>query len=133
MKTASTHLDKMAIGLSLACAIHCLLLPIALVMLPTLAANTFADERFHRWLLLAVLPTSLFAMTMGCRRHRNMTVLAFGLPGLCIITLTAFWGHDVLGETGERLASLLGACLIVIGHLKNHVLCRKLNCACSGD
>lgn len=130
MKTLSTHIDKMAIGLSLTCAVHCLLLPIALVMLPTLFANSFEGEYFHLWMLIAVLPTSLIALTLGCRRHRNMSVIAIGLPGLIILTLTTFFGHDLLGEAGEKTASLLGAFLIAFGHFKNHTLCKRLQCGC---
>lgn len=130
MRTVSTSMDKAAIGLSLACAVHCLLLPIVLVILPPLAASTFADEHFHQWMLAAVLPTSLIALIMGCRRHRNMSVLALGLPGLATLTLAAFLGHDLLGESGEKLASLLGASLIALGHVKNHTLCKRLQCGC---
>jgi len=125
VKTVSTYFDKVAIGLSLACAVHCLLLPVALVVLPALAASTFSDERFHQWMLLAVLPTSLIALTMGCRRHRRLSVLAMGLPGLAILTLTAFFGHDLLGESGEKIVSLLGASLIACGHLRNRTLCKS--------
>lgn len=129
MRTFSTSIDKAAIGLSLVCAIHCLLLPVAVVMLPAMAAATFGDERFHQWMLLAVLPTSLFALTMGCRRHRNMGVLAIGLPGLAILSLAAFFGHDLLGETGEKVASLAAALLIALGHVRNHALCKRQLCA----
>lgn len=133
MKTVSTHFDKAAIGLSLVCAVHCLLLPVALVILPTLAASTFSDERFHQWMLMTVLPTSLLALTMGCQRHRNMSVMAMGLPGLAILTLAAFLGHDWLGESGEKIASLLGASLIALGHFRNHKLCRRLQCGCEAS
>jgi putative Mn2+ efflux pump MntP len=130
VKTVSAYFDKAAIGLSLACAIHCLLLPVALVILPALAATTFGDERFHLWLLMAVLPTSLLALTMGCRRHRNMGVMATGLCGLVILTLAAFLGHDWFGQSGEKIASLLGAALIALSHFRNHALCKHLECGC---
>jgi hypothetical protein len=133
VKTVSTHFDRVAIGLSLVCAVHCLLLPVALVILPTLAASTFSGERFHQWVLMAVLPTSLLALTMGCRRHRNMSVMAMGLPGLAILTLAAILGHDWLSESGEKIASLLGASLIALGHFRNHALCRHLQCDCKAS
>lgn len=130
MKPASTSIDKAAIGLSLVCAVHCLLLPVALVILPALTATAFGDDQFHLWMLVAVLPTSLLALTMGCRRHRKMSVLALGLPGLAILTLAAFVGHDWFGEGGERIASVLGASLIALGHFRNHALCKRLQCGC---
>jgi hypothetical protein len=130
VKLESTYIDKAAIGLSMICATHCLLLPVALVMLPALATNTFGDESFHLWMLLAVLPTSLIALTIGCRQHLNFNVMAIGITGLSILTLAVFFGHDLLGETGEKLASLLGASIIALSHFLNHALCKRLQCGC---
>ncbi|WP_116366969.1 MerC domain-containing protein [Parahaliea mediterranea] len=122
------NIDRAAIGLSLACAIHCLLLPLAVVMLPALAGTAFGDERFHQWMLLVVIPTSAFALTMGCRRHRNFGVLIPALAGLALLTLAVLFGHDLLGDDGEKIASLTGALLIAISHLRNHTLCRRSQC-----
>ena len=122
------NIDRAAIGLSLACAIHCLLLPVVVVMLPAIAGSTFNDERFHQWMLLAVIPTSLFALTMGCQRHRNFGVLVPAMPGLALLTLAVLFGHELLGEVGEKVASLAGASLIAISHWRNHALCRLAQC-----
>lgn len=130
MNSLSTSIDKAAIGLSLICAVHCLALPVALVMLPALAATTFGDEHFHRWMLLVVLPTGLVALTMGCRQHRNVSVMATGLLGLTILTLALLFGHTWLGEAWEKAASLTGASLIALGHLRNHTLCKRQQCHC---
>ncbi len=124
MKTVSMGLDKLAIGLSLACAIHCLIIPIALVMLPTLMLGIFADESFHRWMVIAVLPTSLVALTLGCRKHKSTQVFLLGLAGLAILLLTALIGHDLFGETGEKIATMIGAATISLAHYKNHNLCK---------
>lgn len=133
VKALSMSIDKAAIGLSMACAIHCLLLPVILALLPSLAASVFGDERFHQWLLIIVLPTSLFALGMGCQRHRNLGVLALGLPGLAILAMAVFFGHDLLGDAGEKIASLLGASLIALGHVRNYKLCRDAQCGCDSS
>lgn len=130
MKTPPISIDKAAISISLFCAIHCLLLPVALVIVPALAATSFGNESFHQWMLLIVFPTSIIALTLGCRQHRNWSVLAIGLPGLVIVTLAAFFGHDLLGESGEKIATLIGASLIAFGHFRNHGLCQKQRCHC---
>ena len=130
MKSTPINLDKVAISLSFICTVHCLLLPVAFVLLPAMAANTFGDERFHQWMLLAVLPTSLIALTIGCRRHLKFSVMVVGLSGLATLTLVAFFGHDLFGAAGEKIASLLGASLIAIGHFRNHKLCKRLQCGC---
>jgi hypothetical protein len=124
VKSASINIDKVAIGLSTACAVHCLLLPIFLILLPALGTSVFGDEIFHQWLLIAVIPTSLIALTMGCRQHKNLSVMIFGLLGLAILIATVFFGHDLLGEAGEKIASVLGAAFIALGHIKNSSLCK---------
>lgn len=124
MKSASINIDKVAIGLSTVCTVHCLLLPIILVMLPALSTNIIGDEIFHQWLLIAVIPTSLIALTMGCRQHKNLSVMIFGLLGLAILIPTAFFGHELLGEAGEKIASVLGAAFIALGHIRNSSLCQ---------
>jgi len=93
-------------------------------MLPALSTNIFGDEIFHQWLLIAVIPTSLIALTMGCRQHKNLSVMIFGLLGLAILIPTAFFGHDLLGEAGEKIASVLGAAFIALGHIRNSSLCK---------
>lgn len=130
MKFANTSLDKVAIGLSLLCTAHCLLLPVALVMLPALATTMLGGERFHFYLLIAVIPTSLYALTMGCRQHQNFNVLKIGLPGIVVLALVALLGHDLLGEQGEKLATLLATALVAVGHIRNHSLCRQQQCVC---
>lgn len=130
MKSVQTTVDRAAIGLSIICTLHCLLLPVAIAVLPALAANSLGDESFHRLLLVAVLPTSLLALTLGCRKHRNRAVLAIGLLGLAILTLTAFLGHDYLGELGEKVATITGAAIIALGHLRNQALCRSARSSC---
>ncbi len=129
MKLSST-IDTTAVGLSLACAAHCLLLPALLAFTPTLAATVFANENFHLWLLLAVIPTSLIALTLGCRQHRNHSVLALGAVGIALMCLAAILGHDLLGEITEKTLTLTGASLIAIGHIKNYQWCQQSNCQC---
>ena len=62
MDNPTIKMDKAAIGLSLLCVAHCLLTPIAIVMLPALGATFLEDERFHYALLFLVLPTSLVSL-----------------------------------------------------------------------
>ncbi|GJM13099.1 MAG: hypothetical protein DHS20C12_15020 [Pseudohongiella sp.] len=116
--------DKAAIGLSFLCALHCLLLPIAVALLPSLVIFGLDDELFHVVMLVAVLPLSTFALLTGLRRHGDKSALAIGLIGLFILIVTAAFGHDILGESGERLTTLLGSTLVATSHFRNFRLCR---------
>ncbi len=121
-------LDKFTVGFSVFCAIHCVLTPIAMVILPALAATIFGDEKFHLLMLIGVLPSSVIALTMGCRKHKEWSVVILGLIGLAVLTFTAIFGHDLFGHTGEKYFTLLGATIIAYSHIRNHKLCCKYNC-----
>ncbi|MBU2884358.1 MerC domain-containing protein [Gilvimarinus agarilyticus] len=124
MKTAQALTDKLAIGLSLACAIHCLTLPLLLVLLPSLAALQLDHETFHVWMVAAVIPSSLFALTLGCKQHRRIHVLLLGTLGLVLLVMAVALGAARIGEAGEKALTLAGAVCVALGHAMNFRLCR---------
>ena len=99
--------DKAAIGLSLLCAVHCLALPLFLSLFPAMVAIGFQDERFHLLMLVSVVPMSLFALTLGCRQHRSFYVLGSGALGILFLIASIALGHDLLGESGETVMTLI--------------------------
>ena len=125
--------DKAAIGVSVLCALHCLALPIAAAYLPAISALGLDNEVFHLWLIVVVLPLSIFALTLGCRLHGSMKVLSLGMLGIGLLCLAPVLGHDLLGEWGEKALTLSGATLIAISHVRNFLLCRTSGeCECQG-
>ncbi|MGB2740005.1 MAG: MerC domain-containing protein [Cognaticolwellia sp.] len=125
MKIVQEFTDKFAISLSMLCAIHCLLLPLLLVALPSLGALQLQNEAFHFWMLAAVIPTSIYALTIGCKKHHRYRLLSWGISGLILMLLAVFFGHDIAGESGEKILTLLGAILVVIAHWGNFRRCRQ--------
>ena len=130
MKNIQAMSDKTAISLSILCALHCLALPVLVVMLPSLTAWNLASEEAHLWLLVAVIPISVYALTMGCRKHRQFNIMFLGLIGLALLIIAAWLGHDILGEIGEKTILTIGAAVIALSHLLNQRQCRRVNCEC---
>ena len=128
MNNPTLKMDKAAIGLSVLCVAHCLLTPIVIVMLPALGATFLEDERFHYALLFLVLPTSLVSLGLGCRKHGHFEILAIGVTGLFILSLTLILGDDLLGETGEKISTVAGALIIAVAHIRNFRACQKRKC-----
>jgi len=124
MRALQVITDKLAIGLSILCAVHCLVLPLMLVMLPSLAALQLDNENFHTWMLIAVLPASILALTMGCKKHKHYRLLILGFIGLALLVMAVILGEAVIGEWGEKALTLLGAGFVVIGHVLNFRLCQ---------
>ena len=127
-----TTLDKTAIGLSLACIIHCLALPLIVVLLPSMAVLPLDEEQFHVWMLVAVIPTSAYALFMGCRRHKRYQLVLFGSLGLMLLMSAALLGDEILSHELEELLTVAGAAIIALGHFWNYRLCRRYddNCGC---
>jgi len=130
MKEVPLTADKTAIGLSILCMIHCIGLPFIIVLLPSLAALNLADEAFHIWMLVAVVPISLYALQMGCRKHKRVSIFITGGIGLGFLIAAAFLGHDVLSEPGEKFFTVFGALVIAFSHYLNHQLCRQHDHEC---
>ena len=122
------QLDKVAIGISSLCIVHCLFLPIAIVLLPSIGLQLIADEAFHQVLVVAVLLTSISALFMGCRRHKTWRVLAWGLSGLLLLVGAIIFGHD-FGELFEKGLTLMGSAFVIFGHIQNYRLCKQLECS----
>lgn len=126
--TVTSTLDGFAISTSAVCAIHCLCLPLLLGAFPALSATVFGQESFHVLLLWLVIPSSIVALSMGCRVHKDVLVAILGVAGLIALVAAATLGHDNLGESGERMLTLLGAAMIAAGHIRNFILCRRGHC-----
>ena len=125
MTNIQTTSDKVAISLSVLCPFHCLILPLLTVMIPSIAALPMQDEAFHIWMVIAVVPISLFALTVGCKKHKSFSMLLISAVGIVILCMAAFFGHDLLGENLEKVFTLVGALTIAIAHIWNYRLCQK--------
>ena len=133
MITLQSISDKTAIGLSLLCAVHCLALPLLFSLLPSAIALQLKNEAFHYWMLFAVLPISIYALTLGCKQHKQTNLLIVGLLGLAIMLLAASLPEAILGEVGEKALTLIGAMLVAYGHFRNYRLCKHSeSCECPG-
>lgn len=129
MKQLNSLFDKTAISLSLVCAIHCLATPLLLVMLPSLAALSLDTEVFHVWMLVAVIPISILGLTLGCKKHKRYRVISFGIAGIFFLVLALF-----MGESWEKILTLIGAAIISVGHYLNYKLCQQHDrCACAPE
>ena len=122
---SQTTTDRAAILISAACVVHCLLLPIGVIAFPVLATSFLSEGTFHTVLLWVILPTSLFALALGCRRHRDPAVIALGASGLLLLALAVIAIHPTYGEGSERVASLVGSVALIAAHLRNQRLCRS--------
>ena len=130
----STTLDirSIADGLGVmgatACALHCIALPTLLVLGATVPAFLPGDESFHQSMLWLVVPSAVIAFSLGCRRHKDRWVLLLGALGAVGLVLSGTVLHDLIGEAGERVVTLVSAGLLTAAHVRNFRLCRSDSC-----
>ncbi|MCY4045252.1 MAG: MerC domain-containing protein [Cellvibrionales bacterium] len=125
-------MDKLAISLSLVCALHCLVVPVLVVWMPVLATSLLESELFHLSLVFLVVPFSVIALFLGCEKHKNYAVVILGLAGLLLLLLALMVGHDWLGPFYEKWLTMIGAVLIACSHWKNFKLCQHNDhCDCA--
>lgn len=122
--------DKASITLSLACMIHCLLMPSFLVLTSGFFALSIDNELIHKAFLIIVLPVSLYALITGYRNHKTISYFYLGTLGLWLLVFAVFFGDGVFGELAEKSLTLLGSIIVASAHYKNYKACKELDCSC---
>lgn len=125
----SIKLDKFAILLSGVCLLHCLLTPVIVTLAPIISTAVFIDDAlFHKLMLWLVLPTSVLALFLGCRKHKKLTIAGTGGLGIAIVIGVAFFGHDLFGLNGEKMATSIGGIVLAFSHYLNFRACQSITC-----
>ena len=122
--------DKLSISLSLACMIHCLLMPSFLILTSGFLALSIDNELIHKVFLIIVLPVSLYALITGYNNHKILSYLYIGILGLWLLFFAVFFGEGIFGEFTEKTLTLLGSLIVASSHYKNYKACKELDCSC---
>lgn len=116
------NLDAVGIGASLACAVHCALLPLLITALPLLGLEVLENDRLEYALLALSFVVGYAALFRGYRRfHRHRWPLLWftlGFAGLLA-------GHFAAPEGLEAAIITTGALLIIIAHMLNLRGCKR--------
>jgi hypothetical protein len=120
--------DALGIGTSIACAIHCALLPLFLTSLPLFGLNIIHNMAFETGMILLSLVIGISALWHGYRKHHHSKapILLF-LAGFCFLVLKQF---IIEYHTWLLIPAVI---LIVYAHLLNYRSCRVHNHAHSDD
>jgi hypothetical protein len=108
--------DRLAIGASAACLVHCLALPLAIAVAPALARWADASESLHLLIFFLAVPISAVAMLAGFRRHGLIIPLLLAVTGLAMIGVGALAGFGLAVEIG---ATVVGSLILAAAHLWN--------------
>lgn len=121
-------IDAIGIFLSVACAIHCLALPLLLGVLPLLGLELLADHEFEHFMMFAIFGVAGLTALHGVRIHGKYSVLGFFAVGLVAFLFV----RPALGEELHPITTLIGGSAFIVGHWLNWKYRRveKPECAC---
>ncbi len=145
--------DKLSICLSLCCILHCIALPVIILMIPSFASLWINNEKVHVILVLFAIPISLYAMAKSLRIHHNYKCISLAVVGLSLLVVAIFMHninfggetghaehketthheenehghheHGGIGETLETIFTVLGGLTLLGAHYLNIRLTRK--------
>ena len=86
--------DKLSICLSLCCILHCIALPVIILMIPSFASLWINNEKVHVILVLFAVPISLFAMARSLRIHHHYKCIILAIIGLSLLVVAIFM-HNI--------------------------------------
>jgi hypothetical protein len=120
-------LDRLGMSASLACAVHCAVLPLLLAALPAIGL-AWLDSACVDWTMVALAAViALRAHRGGFRLHQSCLPSAVAVAGLLAIVTTICL---LKGSASHHYVQASGAVVVASSHFLNRHLCR--NCkACS--
>ncbi len=113
-KTTHSRLDRIAIGLSGICLVHCVATSVILTLLAS-AGGLLVHPAIHEIGLALAIVLAAVALGRGWLRHRAVLPALVGAGGL-ILMAAALTVHHGLAETG---LTIVGVGLVALGHRLN--------------
>lgn len=118
----------MGITASLACAIHCAILPLFLASLPLFGINIIENQLFEYGMIVLAFLVGAYALWHGYRLHHHkiLPLVIFTLGMACLVLKQMI--HEY-----HNIILIPAVILIVAAHWLNYRFCNKHNHACGSD
>ena len=114
--TASLLWDRLGVGVSTVCAVHCLFFPALIAILPV-ASATFMHEWAHPVFALLIAPTVYYASK---RSHFDRKITGLLSAGFILILIAWIAGHYFIGIWFETGVTVAGSVVLIGGHWLNY-------------
>lgn len=115
--------DIIGITTSVACAIHCALLPLVLTSLPLFGINIIHNIAFEWGMIALAFSVGSYSLFHGyIKHHRSLLPVAIFTAGFMLLLLKQFF-HQY-----EYWFLTPAVVLIISAHYYNYRLCHKSNC-----
>ena len=116
--------DLLGVATSLACAIHCAILPLILSSLPLFGINILHNQFFEWVMIVVAFSVGIYSLVHGyIKHHRNgLPVFLFTIGFICLVLKQYY-------RSVELWFLLPAVSMIIAAHIYNFTLCRKSKCS----
>jgi hypothetical protein len=120
--------DAFGIATSLACAIHCALLPLFITSLPLFGYDIIENNWFEYGMIALAFVVGTYSLYHGRKKHHHSWVpMIFFTVGIILLLSKVIWHH---WELWLLIPSVI---CIITAHYLNYRMCRSHNHAHSDD
>ncbi|MFN5478886.1 MAG: MerC domain-containing protein [Chitinophagaceae bacterium] len=114
--------DALGIAASIACAIHCAVLPLLLTSLPILGVNIINNIGFEIFMIVLAMGVGLYSLNHGFKRHHHQKLpMVIFIGGMIFLLL-----KQVL-HAYQLWLLIPGVSMIIAAHYLNYRQCQKAN------
>ncbi len=107
------------------CVVHCIAVPLVIVLFPAIGLQIFPQEDLtHAVLFAFILGTAGLAFVSGYRVHGQWQPVAWLVVGLIIVSFATFFVHRTMGHMWEPIFAIAGSLCLIRAHYLNHT-CKK--------
>jgi len=117
-------IDSLGMSGAALCAIHCALLPLALVLLPVLGLGVLASPGFEKGFVFFATALATASLWHGYRHHRAYHAFLWLVPGLLLLWSGIFVPALHESALAHAITMSLGGSLVALAHLANMRLSR---------
>ena len=120
LKINNINWDAFGISTSIACAIHCALLPLVLTSLPLFGINIIENQGFELFMIGLAFCVGIYSLYHGWKKHHHqwLPIFIFSIGMGCLFAKQVWHQYHLL--------LLFPAILFIIGaHYYNYKLCKR--------
>ena len=120
-------LDRIGIFSSILCAIHCAILPLFIIFIPSFFVSLFVNDYFEWCFLIISFIIGIISLCFGYKKHKSFKIFPFLSAGLILVLISKILVHNYKHNAPLYLNILmiLGGLLIAFSHYLNDKLCNS--------
>lgn len=111
--------DALGVGTSVACAIHCAVLPLVMTSFPIFGINILENSRFEYFMIFLAFCIGTFSLWHGYKKHHQRIIpLLFFTSGILLLFAKQRW------HAYELLILPFAVACIILAHFVNFRMCK---------